>query len=316
MKRALSMAIAMAALLLAAHAAGAQEQVDLSKLLPVSGAIAGWKTDGDSLVYQPDNLWEYIDGAADNFLSFDFRRVIEQDYVSSSDKGLKVEIYEQGSPLMAFGIYAQMRSPGLAIHAIGNEAFSDDYSLNFWKDRFYVRVSVFEKGADLDAAMKAFARSIADAIPAGGGALPPEICAFPEEGLVPNNLRYITEGVLGREDFPPAFMATYELGEEEGKLYLATLADSTAARDTFEWYTEGMKSFLATAEGPWGNYILGTGEDPYEGNVFVFTFGRYLGVLVGMKNHVDQAEALEKKMIDKLIEVDADRAKLEPPDTQ
>jgi len=316
MKKALSMAIAMAALALSAHAAAAQEPVELSKLLPVSGEISGWKTDGEPLVYLPDNLWEYIDGAADNFLSFDFRRVIEQDYVSSSDKGLKVEIYEHGSPLMAYGIYAQMRSPGLAIHAIGNEAFSDQYSVNFWKDRFYVRISVFEKEADLDEAMKAFARAIADAIPANGAALPPESCAFPEEGLLPNNLRYLTEGVLGREDFPPAFMGTYVLGEEEAKLYLATLADSAAARDTFEWYTEGMKSFLATAEGPRSDYILGAGEDPYQGNVLVFTFGKYLGVLVGMKNPGDQAETLVKKMINKLIEIDADRAKLDLPDTQ
>jgi hypothetical protein len=284
-----------------------QESTDLSKLLPAAGAIPGWKTDGEPLLYTPENLWEYIDGSAENFLSFDFRQVIAQDYVSAADRGLKVEIYEHGSPLMAYGIYAQMRSPGLTLHEIGNEAFSDEYSMNFWKDRFYVRVAVFEKGEESDAALKLFAKAIAAAIQGGAEKLPPETCAFPEEGLVPNDLRYLTQGVLGRENFPPAFMGTYRFGDEEGRLYLATLVDSAAARDTFEWYTDDMKSFLAMAEGTNGEYILGLGEDTYQGDVIVFSFGRYLGVLTGIKNPAGRGTDLVKRMVERLERIDADR---------
>lgn len=306
------MAAASAMLLLMAQPAVGQESADLSKLLPAADEIAGWKADGEPLFYTQDNLWEYIDGSAENFLSFDFRQVIAQDYVSAADRGLKVEIYEHGSPLMAYGIYAQMRSPGLALHAIGNEAFSDEYSINFWKDRFYVRVAVFEKGADSDAALKLFSNAIAAGIEGGADILPAETSAFPEEGLVPNDLRYLTQGVLGREEFPPAFMGTYRFGGEQGKLYLATLVDSAAARDTFEWYTDGMKSFLATAEGPSGEYILGFGEDPYQGDVLIFSFGKYLGVLTGIKNPAERGAELMKKMVEKLGRIDADRRKTPP----
>jgi hypothetical protein len=310
MKHALTASTVLAVLLLAARPAAAQESSDLSKLLPGAAAIAGWKTDGEPLHYTQDDLWEYVDGAADNFLSFDFRQVTAQNYVSSADRGLKVEIYELGSPLMAYGIYAQMRSPGLALHEIGGEAFSDEYSMNFWKDRFYVRVAVFEKGADSDAALKLFAKAIAAAIPETGAALPVESCAFPDEGLVPNDLRYVTQGVLGREKFPPAFVGTYRFGEEQGRLYLATLADSAAARDTFEWYTDGMKSFLATAEGSKGEYILGLGDDPSQGKVLVFTFGRYLGVLAGIEKPAERGEDIVKKMVEKLGRIDAERKKV------
>ena len=310
MKNALMTSAALAVLLLAARPGAAQDSADLSKLLPAADAVSGWRTDGEPLLYTQDDLWEYIDGSAENFLSFDFRQVLAQNYLSAGDRGLKVEIYEHGSPLMAYGIYAQMRSPGLALHDIGNEAFSDEYSMNFWKDRFYVRVAIFEPGEDSDAAAALFAKAIAAAIPGDGGALPVEAGAFPEEGLVPNDLRYLTQGVLGREKFPPAFMGTYMIEGAQGKLYLATLADSAAARDTFEWYTDGMESFLATAEGAKGEYILGLGKDPHQGDVLVFSFGRYLGVLAGIENPAERGTELVKRMVERLEAIDARRGKI------
>ncbi len=309
MKSALIASAALAALLLAARPGAAQESIDPARLLPAADAVSGWRTDGEPLVYTQDDLWEYIDGSAENFLSFDFRQVLAQNYLSAGDRGLKVEIYEHGSPLMAYGIYAQMRSPGLALHAVGNEAFSDEYSINFWKGCFYVRVAVFETGADSDAATMLFAKAIAAAIPGGGDALPVETGAFPEEGLVPNDLRYLTQGVLGREKFPPAFMGTYMFGEAPGRLYLATLADSAAARDTFEWYTDEMESFLATAEGAKGEYVLGLGRDPHQGGVLVFSFGRYLGVLAGVEDPAERGTELVKRMVERLEAIDARRGK-------
>lgn len=290
----------------------AGDAAGLVDLLPPASAIEGWRADGEPLVFMPDNLWEYIDGAAENFLSFDFRRVLAQDYLSAGGRGLKVEIYEHGSPLMAYGIYAQMRSPGLARHEIGDEAFSDEYSLHVWKDRYYVRVGIFETGADSDAALKLFAGAIAGAIPGGGGGLPPETEAFPREGLGLNNVRYITEGVLGREGFPPAFVNTYLIESQEGRLYLATLVDSAAARDTFEWYTDEMESFVATAEGPRGDYILGVGKDPHQGDVVVFTYARYLGVLAGVAKPGDRATEFVKGVVERLHAVEAAMKRMHP----
>ena len=211
------MLAALAALLFAAQPAAGQESADLSKLLPAADEISGWKTDGEPLFYTQDNLWEYIDGSAENFLSFDFRQVIAQDYVSAAGRGLKVEIYEHGSPLMAYGIYAQMRSPGLALHEIGNEAFSDEYSINFWKDRFYVRVAVFETGEESDAALEALRDGDRGRDTGGGARFPPRRPRSPRKGSCRTTLRYLTQGVLGREKFPPAFVGTYMFGGERGE---------------------------------------------------------------------------------------------------
>ena len=278
------------------------EPVDLANLLPGAREIPGWKLDGESLMYNEENLWEYVDGSAENFLAFSFRNVITQGYVSGAGQGLKLEIYEHESPLMAYGIYAQMRSPGLAPEQIGNEAFADEYSIDFWKDRYFVRVAVFEKSDDLAAAMKAFANMISAKIQ-NAGALPPESSAFADEGLVPRSACYLTQGVLGREQFPPAFVGTYRLGDEEGKLYLSTLADSAAARDTLDWYISKLESFQATAEGSNGEYIQGLGKDPYQGDVIAFQFGKWFGVLAGLKNPAERGGEIVKRTVEKLRQI-------------
>lgn len=284
----------------------AQEPGDIAKLLPAGMDSAGWKLDGEPLAYDAENLWEYIDGSADNFLSYDFRRVIAQNYVSEGGAGLKVEIYEHGSPLMAYGIYAQMRSPGLEYIDIGNEAFADEYSINFWKGRYYVRVAVFKTDEALRSAADAFARAAAARI-ADGGLLPAEIAAFPEEGLVPNDTRYLTQGVLGRSQFPPSFMGTYKVGDEDAKLYIAPLSDSAAARDTFEWYTDQMESFMATAEGPGGDYILGAGTDAHQGEILVFNFRKWIGVLTGLENPAGRGEEIVKRAVERLSAIEGRR---------
>jgi hypothetical protein len=281
---------------------------DLAKLLPATSEIPGWQLDGEPFGYNDENLWEYIDGSAENFLAFGFRRMITQGYMTQAQQGLKVEIYEHSSPLMAYGIYAQMRSPGLAFHEIGSEAFADDYTMNFWKDRYFVRVAVFEKSDELSAALKAFASAIAARIKEAG-TLPPESCAFADEGLVPKSTCYLTQGVLGREQFPPAFTASYRIGDEQAKLYLSTLADSAAARDTLEWYISKLQSFQATAAGSNGEYIQGLGKDPYQGDVIAFQFGKWFGVLAGLKSPAERGAEVVRKTVEKLKALDTDRSK-------
>jgi hypothetical protein len=311
MRIALMIVAALAGLAASAGPAAGQDTRELVKFLPAAGEIAGWKPDGEPLVYTEDNLWEYIDGAADNFLAFEFRQVLAQDFVSSAGRELKVEIYEHESPLMAYGIYAQMRSPGLAHHDIGDGAFSDEYSINLRKGCFFVRVAVFETGDETERELEAFATAIAAKIPAGG-VLPSEVSAFPEEGLVPNDTRYITQGVLGREKFPPAFVGAYRVSGAEAKLYLSTLSDSAAARDTFIWYTDELESFQATSEGPEGNYILGLGKDPYQGDIVAFTVGKWFGVLTGLKAPGELGVELVRRTVERLEALEAARRKAPP----
>jgi Family of unknown function (DUF6599) len=289
-------------LLLAAQfgpSASGADTIELEKFLPAEGEIPGWAPDGIPLFYDEASLWEYIDGSAENYLAYNFKQVVVQDYLLVPDRELKVEIYMFESPLMAFGIYSQYRHPELTFYEIGNEAFGDDYSINFWKGSYYVRVSVYDESEEGLTDMETFARAVASKIEETGS-LPPEINSFPEKGLVVNGTRYLTQGVLGLSKFPPAFVASYMFGKDEGRLYLSTLSDSAAARAAFDWYASQVKASPGIDRASGHAFVKALGNDKYQGDVIVFQYGRWLGVLTGFKASRIQRDALMEEEVGNL----------------
>jgi hypothetical protein len=56
----------------------------------------------------PESLFEYIDGAAESYLSYDFRELLVVDLEKKGTEAtLTLEIYDMGSPVNAFGILAR-----------------------------------------------------------------------------------------------------------------------------------------------------------------------------------------------------------------
>lgn len=255
-------------------------EVSPAGLLPGQQDLEGWKMDGDALYYVPGNLWEYINGQAETFLMYDFREVAAQHYLDDSGLEIKVEIYEHGSPLMTFGIYSQFRSPEASYIDLGNEAFGDEYSLHFWKGRFYVKVYAYDEGEKSGEAMKAFAGMVAGRIPDESGE-PKETSLFPRGGLVEKSVTFVSEGVMGSGKLPPAFTGEYVTGEEKGKLYIFPLESEKAAGEIFGWYAGEIGAVADEAGSGKTKYSVAEGEAPYRGPVKVFRYGRFMGVVTG-----------------------------------
>ncbi len=72
--------------------------------------LDGYKMKTNYPVYVPENLWDFINGAADNYLANGFVDL----HVAEYKKGkavIKLEIYRHSDNTMAFGIYSSERSP-------------------------------------------------------------------------------------------------------------------------------------------------------------------------------------------------------------
>ena len=257
---------------------------ELASLLPASDSIEGWKRDDDHLMYYSDELWEYINGAAEGFLAYEVKAVIVQDYTGETGSGLKLEIYDHQTPIMGFGIYSQHRDPSLQFLDIGTEGFGDEYSLQYWKGRYYIKINVFEAGEAISEAMRRFADAVAAAIP-GDPMFPHQLGAFPEEGLETKSLTYLTEGVLGRGRFPHAFAGDYELNGLSGRLYLFPVKDSEEAGALAGWYAGETGAALSGRMAGEAPYSYGTGRDPYQGEVSIFVYGSWTGVVTGFEDH-------------------------------
>ncbi|MEJ2628983.1 MAG: hypothetical protein P8078_10545, partial [bacterium] len=67
-------------------------------------SLPGWQQVGEVKMYHSDNLWEYINGAADHFISYGFEELTYGD-ISKDELTVTVNVYDMGSVLNAFGIY-------------------------------------------------------------------------------------------------------------------------------------------------------------------------------------------------------------------
>ena len=145
-------ALALTGLILSgAWAAGGRAvQDDLRALLPAGGEAKGWVKDGDPQEFVGEDLYTYIDGGAEIYQEYGFRRVVVQDYENASGKSVSLEIFDMENPAAAFGIFSFKRSGQGKGVAVGAGAELEDYYLNFWKGRFLVTLTGFDDSAAND----------------------------------------------------------------------------------------------------------------------------------------------------------------------
>ena len=59
--------------------------------------IEGWSLQIQEKVYTPDNLWDIINGAADLYLSYDFRKLHLAEYKDTTGLEVRIEIYHHNT---------------------------------------------------------------------------------------------------------------------------------------------------------------------------------------------------------------------------
>lgn len=94
-------------------ATGGPAQVNLG-LFPASILNDGWTVDGRVESYDPDNLYEKINGAAEQYLSFGFEK-LHYVTVGQGDNFVTIEIYDQGSFPNTLGIFAAQRDESRSV---------------------------------------------------------------------------------------------------------------------------------------------------------------------------------------------------------
>jgi len=175
--------------------AGRWPQGPLRIYLPADNAAAGWTRDGGPQEFEGEDLYTYIDGGAEIYREYGFRRVVVQDYENPGGKSVSLEIFEMETPAAAFGMFTFKRSGGGEPLVLGAGAELEAYYMNFWKGRFLVTLTGFDEAAETVEGLKAIGRSVDSGLPEGGEA-PGLVSALPAEGLRPGSVKYL-KGLLG-----------------------------------------------------------------------------------------------------------------------
>lgn len=209
-------AVALAAsILLNPAATGAQERRGSPELAALVPRLDGWALTEAARSYFPDDLFEYIDGAAESYLGYDFRELLVADFgKTASEATMTLEIYDMGTPLNAFGIYGAERYPDNAGVAVGDLGYAEGEALNFLAGRFYVKMLAFGLGEGTGPFLRQTGLTVAAAIKPKGG-LPALVLAFPKEGLVARSEKYIKQNFMGYEFLRDGYVASYEAGGRE-----------------------------------------------------------------------------------------------------
>ncbi len=232
-------------------------------------------------VYHPDDLWDYIDGAADNYLNYHFLDLHIAEYTKlKGKKYFKVEVYHMASPLYAFGIYSSERSPDYHFIPLGTQGFMESSQVFFLKGPYYVKVISEQQGSKEEKFIRALANLIEDRLE-GTTEFPPELQLFPDEGKVENSERFIASDFLGHEFFDSVFTAEYQHEGKEFAIFLSRRANAGSARNILAQFYQ-----KATGKVP---SVLEEGDrmihDGYNGNIYLIWKG---DMLFGFQNIEDQ----------------------------
>jgi hypothetical protein len=224
--------------------------------------MTGYKKSSNYPVYTADNLWDFINGAADTYLSYSFENLHVAEYKKGKDV-IKLEIYKHKDNVQAFGIYSSERSPSFRFINVGAQGYKADGSLNFFKGNYYIKIRTYSKSEKVLSSLETLALKVSDMLQ-GDSEMPAYLKEFPEMGKKKNQETYIKESVLGHEFLRGAFKAMYEVVNNEFSIYLIK---SQSVEESIKTVTLFLKSAgLEIDDSSGGKYIF---KDGYNGDIFL-----------------------------------------------
>jgi len=274
--------------------------VGLTQLLPALSSLEGWNIGAGPDEYLPDNLYEYIDGAAPRYLTYGFRKLVHVRYELGGDplSSVTLDIFDMGSRLGAFGLYRSLMPAGAVLQDWGAEGHRSGTVAAAWKDRIYLQGEADDDRTALISVLDRLMSGVCGEV-AGDTSLPTILASLPSEGLVPQSERYVAADLLGHTFLPGGIRATYDIEGHEAELFFSDLGSEEAA-------TEAMAS-LRTFQSQSGTIhevpSIGLGgfrfSDPGLGPGIAVGAGRYVAGVYGDLSHDAQMRLLNR-LVDRL----------------
>ncbi|MCU4163612.1 DUF6599 family protein [Carboxylicivirga caseinilyticus] len=200
--------------------------------------IEGFTLQGEKQFFDRDNLYNYINGASDFYLGYDFQDLWVADYTNDQEQSLTLELYRHGDNMYAFGIYSEERPQAANLLEIGAEGFYESGAVFFLAGSYYVKVYNGHPALDEDSLVD-FAKQVAGKV-CEKCLLPEQLSYFPAENKIPSSERYMAENFMGVTGFNGAFTAKYKIGDEECRLFVYK-GDDERCREIMSKYFTRLK---------------------------------------------------------------------------
>jgi hypothetical protein len=261
------------------------------RVLPASGFSPGWALEGPIKKYTGEDLFEYINGEAELYVQFGFKILAAGLYLKDGNEklGLAADVYEMGSDLEAFGIYANYRKPEAEQLKAGTEGFVSPSQGMFYQGRYFVQLNASGAATQDQAVFLTLAGMISRNLPASPQS-PLELDLLKIPALIPKTEKYIPQSVLGYPFFKKGLTARALLDGRPVRIFVLLEGSVEGARHTAQAYEKALKEKgVALNKEPESSGEILLARDPLYGGLCLQPFGKYV---LGVADLPDPAQGL------------------------
>ena len=146
-----------ASVALAATAGCKKKSVDP---MPPSGAVAGWEKSSDTRVFEAKDLWQYIDGDAEQYIAAGVVSTSTSDYKYQNQLDAVVDVYTMGDSAGARKILESGESSGAKNVQLGDAGLAYEQSVIFRKGPYLVRIVAYQAAPGTEQALLVLAHGV------------------------------------------------------------------------------------------------------------------------------------------------------------
>jgi hypothetical protein len=253
---------------------------------PACNVVPGWSQTGPARSYEADNLFEYMDGNAEGYLSYGFLKM-QGVTCKKGDVTLVIDLSDFGDPDSAYGMFTSNVDARQPTQKIGMNGQIVPRRAFFTKGKYFLEIAASPEG-DHTPTLKEWTAAFEKAIP-GSTELPAALAWFPAEQR--QNLRMVPGSVLGFRVLKRGYAAQYDYG----KAFVVLEATPQSAGNVMDQLRKrfGETKPTAIADDAF------QAADKYLGRLCIFRKGRYLGGYAISQDGMDPV-ALSKALADKV----------------
>jgi len=229
---------------------------DMKTLFP---QMDGWSQKGEVALYNPENLYEYINGAADVFLAYNLRQLATATFENKEKHSFTVDIYLHQDAKNGFGVYSQEKPRKGPFMQIGAQGYYEKGILNFLKGSYYVKMSGYDMGDKDKETLSGYAKKLSAKLKGDTG-FPVALQCFPKENRVTDSEGYVANNFLGHAFLHSAYTVSYDMNSHSMQLFLMETKDNAAAKKIVDGYMAFLKKKGVEAEKKNGTLRF---QDPY-----------------------------------------------------
>lgn len=212
------------------------------------GQIGGWRAEPEDRLFDPETIFEYIDGGGELYRAYNMQKCLSRRYANPDGPAIVMDIFDMGFSGDAFGVFTHDQEGELL--EVGQGGRYRSGWLRFWKGRFFISLYSEAESAVAEKAVRELATVVSSRIK-DTGPKPQVIARLPGEGLRPGSVRYLhhqtvlnyhfylaDENILNLGPHTEAVLAAYQQDQESAYLLMVVYPNVGKAKKAFRGFRE------------------------------------------------------------------------------